>query len=427
MAAPFTPKPGFAFPNDPDPAALAYLKAKGWAPAWSYKDVWGEEHAFAFTVAKATKLDVLRAIREELESAQAQGLPFEAFQKRLRPRLIELGWWGEGTAVDPKSGGVERPGMLGSPRRLKTIYRANIRTAHAAGQWARIERTRHVLPYLLYQVGASERHRPEHLSKNGLMLPVGDPFWRRWMPPNGWGCKCRVRQISKVEATRRGLKPGTAPVVPTRPWRNDRTGVTIQVPAGIDPGWDGNPGLTRRENLDRWAGDKLREAPVDLARAAIADQVADPGFARWLAKPEGTFPVARLSDEVAAAIGAENPVVALSADTLAKQKGELPGNPGHPELTVAEYRKLSFIGVSPRLVTREGGAVAVYVWRDGRMYKAALKRTRSGQATFVTSFTRTDDQRSADAIRKRADAVLFDADAAGADGAGTDEKGRKGA
>lgn len=398
MAEPFTPKPGYSFPAGPDAATLAYLKAKGWAPAWSYKDVWGDEHAFAFTVAKATKLEVLQAIRQELETAMAQGLPFEAFQKRLTPRLIELGWWGEGAATDPKSidpatgTPLERPGMLGSPRRLKIIYRANVRTSHAAGQWARIEATKHVLPYLVYEVGASERHRPEHLAKAGLMLPVDDSFWRTWMPPNGWGCKCRVRQVSKVEAARRGWKVGTAPDVPTRPWRNDRTGEIIPVPKGVDPGWDSNPGLARRENLDRLAGDKLRQASADLARAAIADQVASLRFAQWLDKPEGAFPVARLPDEVAAKIGAKNPVAQLSAETMAKQKGELPGNPGHPELSVAEYRKLPFLSVDPELVVKDGGRTLVVIRRDGELFIAAIKATKTGEATFVTSFRRTNEK-----------------------------------
>ncbi len=409
----YSEKPGYRFPTGPDPDALAYLKAKGWAPAWSYKDVWGEEHAFAFTVAKATRMDVLRAIREELERAQAEGLPFAAFQRRLAPRLQELGWWGEGEVPDPKAGGAMRTGPLGSPRRLKTIYDANVRTAHAAGQWSRIERTKAALPYLRYGLGPSERHRPEHAAKAGVLLPVDDPFWRRWFPPNGWGCKCRVRQVSAAEARRRGWTVSAAPEVPTRPWTNDRTGQTIQVPVGIDPGWDTNPGLTRRRNLDRLTVDKLREAPPDLARAAIADMVASPRFAEWLDRPQGWFPVARLSDAVAAAIGASNPVAVLSDDTMRKQKGELPGKPGHPELTVEEYRKLPYLGADPELVVKDEETVAAYVWRDGRLYKAAVKRTKSGEATFLASFTRVNDARLLDRLRQRAKGILFDKAAKG--------------
>ncbi|HYH17510.1 MAG TPA: phage minor head protein [Azospirillum sp.] len=404
----YSEKPGYSFPTGPDPETLAYLKAKGWAPAFSHKDVWGEEHAFAFMVAKATRMDVLRTIREELERAQAAGLPFEAFKRNLTPRLQELGWWGEGEVPDPKADGALRPGQLGSPQRLRTIYEANIRTAHAAGQWARIERSKAALPYLLYQLGPSERHRPEHAEKKGLVLPVDDPFWRRWMPPNGWGCKCRVRQVSAAEVRRQGWEVSPSPEVPTRRWTNDRRGETIDVPVGIDPGWDTNPGLTRRRNLDRWAVDKLRDAPPDLARATISDMVASPRFAEWLARPEGTFAVARLSDAVAQAIGTRNPVAVLSDETMAKQKGELPGRRGHPELTVDEYRKLPYLGSDPELVAKEGENAAVYLWRDGRLYKAVVKRTGTGEGTFVTSFTRVDDELQLVRLHRRADEILFD-------------------
>ncbi|WP_084536719.1 phage minor head protein [Azospirillum halopraeferens] len=389
MAA-YSEKPGFGFPTGPDAETLAYLKAKGWAPAFSHKDVRGDEHAFAFTVAKATQMDVLRTIREELERAQAAGEPFDAFRRRVTPRLIELGWWGEGEVEDPKAGGAKRPGQLGSPRRLKTIFEANIRTAHAAGQWARIERTKDVLPYLVYELGPSERHRPEHASKKGLLLPVDSPFWRAWMPPNGWGCKCRVRQVSAAEARRRGWDVSAEPDVPMRQWTNDRRGETIDVPVGIDPGWANNPGLTRRRNLDALTVDKLAAAPADLARAAIADMVAHPRFADWLDRPDGWFPVARLPDEVAAAIGARTPVAVLSPDTMAKQKGELPGRPGHPELTLEEYRTLPFLGGDPQEVIRNAERTVVVIRRDGALYLAAVKADAEGNAVFVSSFRRTN-------------------------------------
>lgn len=408
--------PGYSFSIGPDPATLAYLKARGLVLAWSYKDVWGEEHTFNFTVAKATQLDVLRAIRDELIKAHAEGQPYEVFRRRLTPRLMELGWWGEGDVPDPKVGGVKRTGQLGSPRRLKTIYDANIRTAHAAGQWQRIERTKTVMPYLVYELGPAERHRPEHAVKRGTLLPVDDPFWNAWMPPNGWGCKCRVRQVSAAEVRRRGWAVSESPKVPMRQWFNDRRGETIEVPEGIDPGWATNPGRTRLQNLNRLTVDKLRDAPHELARAAIADMVASPRFAEWLAQPHGTFPVARLSDMVAQAIGTKNRVAVLSADTMAKQKGELPGKRGHTDLTVEEYRRLPYLGDDPELVVKERENAGVYIWRDGRLYKAAVKRTASGEGTFVVSFTRVDDERQLDRLRRRADAVLYDRQGKGAHG-----------
>lgn len=130
-------RPGYSFDPGPPPEASRYLRNKGWLPAFSWLDVEPEEHAVAFTVAKATSLDVLRDIREELQTALDDGLPFAEFQKRLQPRLEARGWWGYGGAVD-RLDGQEKPALLGTPRRLRTIYDANLRSARAAGQWDRI-------------------------------------------------------------------------------------------------------------------------------------------------------------------------------------------------------------------------------------------------------------------------------------------------
>ncbi|TAN61075.1 MAG: hypothetical protein EPN20_12915 [Magnetospirillum sp.] len=281
MAEPFSPKPGFGFTPGPSPEVLAFLQHKGWKPAFSYKDVWGEEHAFAFTVAKATEMDVLSAIREALEKAIAEGIPFERFKAELEPRLREMGWWGVRKVEDPSTG-KKVSAQLGSPRRLKTIYWANLRSARSAGQWERAQRTKAALPFFIYCLGASEHHRPEHAAKSGLVLPIDDPFWNSWMPQNGWGCKCRVRQIGAAEATRKG-GVGTAPTVPTRTWRNSRTGEVLQVPEGIDPAWDTNPGKHRQANLDRVLAGKIAEMPDDLARVAIRDMAASGRFAGVLA------------------------------------------------------------------------------------------------------------------------------------------------
>jgi len=43
------------------------------------------------------------------------------------------------------------------------------------------------------------------------------------------------------------------------PWENTRTGETVQVPVGIDPGWDYNPGA-RREHLETLLAEKMRNA-----------------------------------------------------------------------------------------------------------------------------------------------------------------------
>jgi uncharacterized protein with gpF-like domain len=153
--------------------ALEYLKNKTLKPAFSYKDVWQEEHATAFTVAKALQLDVLADLHTAIVDAMEQGESFETFKKNLKPILQQKGWWGKKEMTDPLTG--ERvPAQLGSDRRLKTIYRVNMRSAYQKGQYERtMESDLH--PYFMYRIGPSIHHRQEHLSWDGLILHKDDP------------------------------------------------------------------------------------------------------------------------------------------------------------------------------------------------------------------------------------------------------------
>ena len=143
------PARGFVFSTDPPPEALAYFRNKGLRPSFNWQDVWAQEHAFAFTVAKATQLEVLLTIRKAVDDALAKGLTFDDFSKQLAPRLQGFGWWGRQFVVDPLTD-QEIVAQLGSPQRLRLIYDANLRSAHAAGQWDRAQRTKAVLPFFLY-------------------------------------------------------------------------------------------------------------------------------------------------------------------------------------------------------------------------------------------------------------------------------------
>lgn len=261
--------------------ALAWLKAKKLTPGFDYRDVWRDEHSIGFTVAKMTNLDLLSDVKSLVEEALAEGQSFAQFRDTLKPLLVKRGWWGQQEMNGPLTN-ESRVVQLGSDRRIRTIYETNMRTARSAGQWERIERTRRAMPYLLYTLGPSREHRAEHLKWADLCLPVDDPFWQTHIGPNGWGCKCGVRQVSKYEyeqmktkgVTRNvqqlddnGLPTGqvtretvplrtTAPEVKRVKWVNKRTGEEEMVPEGIDPGWDYNPGMARKAELERQLSQK---------------------------------------------------------------------------------------------------------------------------------------------------------------------------
>ena len=69
-------------PGGPSPEARQWLKGRKVTPAFSYKDVWQEEHSVSFTVAKAMKADVLGTLKKSLLK-KADGIPGEGLPSAL--------------------------------------------------------------------------------------------------------------------------------------------------------------------------------------------------------------------------------------------------------------------------------------------------------------------------------------------------------
>lgn len=314
MADDYPDRPGYSFNPGPPPEASRFLKNKGLRPSFSWLDVEPEEHAVAFTAAKMTEIDLVMAAKAEVLKALDEGLPFAQFKKNwmARPALAE--WLGKREYTDPLTG--ELVEIKRSPaRRLKTIYNSNLRTARAAGQWERIERTKAALPYLQYRLGPSEQHRHAHVEKAGMILPVDSPFWDEWMPPNGWGCKCWVRQVTKAEAMRKGIS--ATPDVPDTIWQNPRTGERRIVPKGIDPGWDRNPGKLRRQSMEYLLQDKIEQLPAEVAQAALRDIATSWAVSRIMSGAEGRAPVGILPAKLAAAADVDSPIIWVNQDSFA--------------------------------------------------------------------------------------------------------------
>lgn len=52
---------------------------------------------------------------------------------------------------------------------------------------------------LQYRTAGDDKVRPEHAALNGVTLPMSDPFWETYYPPNGWNCRCTVVQVRKTK------------------------------------------------------------------------------------------------------------------------------------------------------------------------------------------------------------------------------------
>lgn len=84
-------------------------------------------------------------------------------------------------------------------------------SAESAAKWERFAQDGDRY-YLQYRTVGDNRVRPEHQALHGVTLPIDDPFWAEYFPPNGWMCRCDTVQVRKSkypatdhdEAMRRG-------------------------------------------------------------------------------------------------------------------------------------------------------------------------------------------------------------------------------
>lgn len=311
-------KRGFATP----PEIVDYFRDKNLKPAFSWLDVWGEEHAHGFTVAGVTETRVLSEFKAAIDKAIAGGQGFEAFKADMQARLTPRGWWGPKTVSDPTAKWADKTVDFPRPGRLETTFWSNVRSARAAGQWNRIQRTKASRPYLLYVRSVAERKRPEHLAWAGTIKPVDDGWWGTHYPPNGWGCKCSVQQLDQDDRDAYLAQEGyseDAPDFGTADYVNRRTGEVTKVPRGIDPGWQTNPGLSRARTLVTQLSETLTEAGAERAAETIG-KLWRGNWPKAMAKLDERvhLPVAA-SGRAAKELDAKSEIIAVANDVATKK------------------------------------------------------------------------------------------------------------
>lgn len=363
---------------------------------WS--EMMHEEHARHFTVAKIAKLDLLTSVYRSLDEVIRNGGTFETWKANILPALKREGWWGEVTNRDLT--GTDET-IIVNDRRLRNIYRTNIRMSIAAGRWRRYQAQKELFPYLRYRSDHPREHpRKDHLSWHGIILPVDHPWWQEHFPPNGWGCNCLPEQVSEGMLKRRGWQVTTElPLPASRPFYPAGRTDPIMVPRGIDPGFSYNPGTAHLRVIAEKALTSVEDAAqVGLTNAAqqtIREIVADPAFDQFVGLPDQPFPIAALSADQAAAIGASARTVRFSPQTLEKQKGR------HPELSIADYRLLPEIISNPAHALREDDKRVRFLWEaDGQWWRATVKATEQGNELYVLSLHKVGANEVAALVRR---------------------------
>ncbi|UYZ94964.1 phage minor head protein [Moraxella bovis] len=222
----------------PNKEAIASFGGKALLTAQHHAELKAYEHALAFTVARIADKDMLTEVHKAMKQAIENGTSFADFKKALKPYLMARGWlaptFKNDNVDDDKETFRDYQKHLG--HRLRTIYHTNKATAYAGGQWERIQRTKELLPYLQYMKSASTNKRDEHKQFYGMVRPVDDPIWASIMPPNDFGCKCWVKQLTKTRAEKilnEQAEKGIVYDIEMEEVKHPLTGEMMTVPKGV--------------------------------------------------------------------------------------------------------------------------------------------------------------------------------------------------
>lgn len=274
---------------EPRDAVAAFQQRGQIETTYSWQDLWHAEHARAFTVSRLADVQLLEHLRTEIDRAIRDGTRFEDFARSARERLQQAGWWGKREVIEASTGEVHTTTF--DPQRLRLIYDTNTRQAYAAGRWQRAERSAHRFPFLLYRTAKDERVRASHRRWHNLVLPVDHPFWDTHYPPNGWRCRCIAfpvdqRDIDRRRAAGEDLRTDPPDAGPPVEFVNRRTGRVSNVPPGIDPGFDYNPGkVSQAERAGRQLAEVLGGAAPDVARSVIGQTLRSEPWRRFVDRP----------------------------------------------------------------------------------------------------------------------------------------------
>jgi SPP1 gp7 family putative phage head morphogenesis protein len=256
--------------NKPPEAAVRWFREKGITVSGPWQSWWKEANTHSFTVARLTALDVLTAVRDQVDRAVAEGITEEEFIKTLKPRLIASGWW-----TDTKTGELV-PGTDGSPgapdnrarlntERLRTIYRTNVATAYRAGEYESMKAAARFFPYWQYNTLDDIHVRKAHAALDNMVFRHDDPIWAVAFPPNGFNCRCTVRALSQKQFDEKGLLLSDGSKMLVKGTYNKRDGTKLAITGikvngqthFIDPGWDYNPAKSQAASLSDIADQRI--------------------------------------------------------------------------------------------------------------------------------------------------------------------------
>lgn len=170
-------------PQMPFKEALSYLESQVPVTSKNYRDLDAHMRLRAFTVA---------SVSSEQAVAQVQGLYREALAsgQSSSETMQQVGQFLEQAGVS-----------TANPWYLELHYRNNMMAAYSAGRWAQVENN-DLVEYLIYLsvMDSGTTTLCRHLDRT--VKPKGDPFWRKYWPPNHHKCRATVSPLGHSQYQR---------------------------------------------------------------------------------------------------------------------------------------------------------------------------------------------------------------------------------
>jgi SPP1 gp7 family putative phage head morphogenesis protein len=210
-----------------------FLREKTRVPSKTWTTIFKDQHARGFVVAGVMEAGILEDLHQAVIKAVEGGLTRQQFRAQFDQILAGRGW----PFNQPDSKGYR-------DWRAGVIYDTNLRMAYQSGHWKQMQKTADSRPYLEYSAILDGKTRPLHREWHGTILPIDHPWWKTHYPPNGWNCRCTVVSRSAADLKRLGkavsVPPESKMVQASVTFDGQRK--LIEVPEGIDPGFDYNVG-----------------------------------------------------------------------------------------------------------------------------------------------------------------------------------------
>ena len=176
-------------------AAAKFVAEKGVMTAKEFAALSDEAKRTAFAIANVEDKRVIALVQDEIAQAVREGWTYDEFKAAA-------------TEIFDAYGVMEI-----ADYHLETLFRTNIQSAYNQGAWEMLHdpSVRDMIAYLVYDAIEDARTCGLCAALDGVTLPMDDPFWGTFWPPNHHRCRCDVRPVTQAAAKRDGVTPKAAP------------------------------------------------------------------------------------------------------------------------------------------------------------------------------------------------------------------------